>query len=131
MVYLEINKKNYASGQPNLLDQLNKHLNHKDDHIFILFYMEGCGPCNATRPEWSKLKNVLSKDFLHKDNVVIVAIDQELANKLDNIGTEPNSFPTMRYITNAGEINEEIYSCTLGKYTDLFILINKSIFKKR
>jgi hypothetical protein len=115
MVYLQINKKNYSSGKPNLIDQLNKHLTNKDDHIFILFYMEGCGPCNATRPEWSKLKNVLSRDFLNRDDIVIVAIDHELAGKLKNIGKEPNSFPTIRYISNEGKINENYEDSDISK----------------
>lgn len=106
MVYLEINKKNYQNGDPNLIDKLNKHLTHKDDKIFILYFMEGCGPCNATRPEWSKLGNVLSKDFLNRDDIVIVSIDKDLAGKLKNIGKEPNSFPTIKFMKNAGKINE-------------------------
>jgi hypothetical protein len=115
MVYLQINKKNSSSGKPNLIDQLNKHLTNKDHHIFILFYMEGCGPCNATRPEWSKLKNVLSSDFLNRDDIVIVAIDHELAGKLKNIGKEPNSFPTIRYMTNEGKINENYEDSDISK----------------
>jgi hypothetical protein len=115
MVFLQINKKNYMSGQPNLIDKLNKHLIHKDDKIFILFYMEGCGPCNATRPEWSKLKNVLSNNFLNRDDIVIVSIDHELVGKLKNIGNEPNSFPTIRYMTNAGEINENYEDSNISK----------------
>jgi thiol-disulfide isomerase/thioredoxin len=106
MVYIEINKKNYESGKTNLIDQLNSYLTRKDSKIFILFYMEGCGPCNATRPEWSKLKNILSNDILNSKNVVIVSIDKDLSGKLKNIGKEPNSFPTIRYITNEGKINE-------------------------
>jgi len=105
MVYLQINKKN-ASGNTNLIDTLNSHLNHNNDKIFILFYMEGCGPCNATRPEWAKLKNVLSNQILNRKDIVIVAIDKDLTGKLNNIGKEPNSFPTIRYITNEGKINE-------------------------
>jgi len=27
-------------------------------NVFVLIYMEGCGPCNQTRPEWTKLKNL-------------------------------------------------------------------------
>jgi hypothetical protein len=105
MVYLQVNKKN-ASDNPNLIDQLNKHLTRNHDKIFMLIYMEGCGPCNATRPEWSKLKNVLSNDFLNRDDIVIVSIDKDLTGKLKNIGKEPNSFPTIRYISNVGKINE-------------------------
>jgi thiol-disulfide isomerase/thioredoxin len=115
MVYLQINKKNYASGKSNLIDKLNKHLTHRDDKIFILFYMEGCGPCNATRPEWSKLKNVLSNHFLNRDDIVIGAIDKDLAGKLKNIGNEPNSFPTIRYMTNQGKINENYEDSNISK----------------
>lgn len=105
MVYLQINKKN-ASDNPNLINKLNKHLTRNRDKIFMLIYMEGCGPCNATRPEWSKLNNVLSNNFLNSDDVVIVSIDKDLTGKLKNIGKDPNSFPTIRYITNQGNINE-------------------------
>ncbi len=115
MVYLEINKKNHASGNPNLIEQLNKHLANNDNKVFILFYMEGCGPCNATRPEWSKLKNVLSNDFLKKREICIVAIDHELVDKLNNIGSEPNSFPTIRYITKEGNVNEDYEDSNISK----------------
>jgi thiol-disulfide isomerase/thioredoxin len=103
MVYLEINKKNYEKGDTNLIEKLNKHLSNKDDKIFILFFMEGCGPCNETRPEWSKLKNVLSNDFLNKNDIVIVSIDKDLFGKLKYANKEPMSFPTIRFMTNSGE----------------------------
>ena len=35
--------------------------------------MEGCGPCNATRPEWDKLKNVLKR--FQKDNNVAIELN--------------------------------------------------------
>jgi thiol-disulfide isomerase/thioredoxin len=107
MVYLEINKKNYNKGKMSLIDRLNNHLNNKGHKIFILFYMEGCGPCNQTRPEWSKLKNILSNNFLNKKDIVIVSIDKDLYNKLVNIKNEPTSFPNIRFITDAGEKQEE------------------------
>ena len=99
MVYLEINKKNYGSQ----IDKINDYLSNKDTKSFILFYMEGCVPCNATRPEWSKIKNVLSNDILKSDNILILSIDKDLFDKLKNVGPELNSFPTMRFITDAGE----------------------------
>jgi hypothetical protein len=99
MVYLEINKKNYDNS---LIDKLNEYLSNKDAKFFILFYMEGCGPCNETRPEWSKLKNVLSNDFLDKEEIVIVSIDKDLYSKLKNANKEPRSFPTIRFMTDAG-----------------------------
>jgi hypothetical protein len=102
MVYLEINKKNYNKGHPTLIQQLNKHLSNKHNKIFILIFMEGCGPCNETRPEWSKLKNITPKNL---KNVVIVSIDKDLVGKVNNL-KEANSFPTMRCITNSGNTVE-------------------------
>ena len=105
MVYLEINSKNYNEGNPNKIEKFKEILKNKDAKIFVLIYMEGCGPCNATRPEWSKLKNILSKDFLDEPNIAIISIDKDLVGKVDNL-KEANSFPTMRYITNSGKIVE-------------------------
>lgn len=135
MVYLEINKKNYNNGTPSLIDKLNNQLESKNGKIFILFYMEGCGPCNATRPEWSKLKNVLSKEILNNDDIAIAAIDQELSSKLNNIKSEPSSFPTMRFITDAGE-NVENYEdsdiTTKDRTIDSFVeWINSKIDKTK
>lgn len=96
MVYLEINKKN----QHKLIDKLNAYLSNKQAKVFILFYMEGCGPCNQTRPEWAKLKNILSND---KKDIVVVSIDKDLHGKLKHAGREPMSFPTIRFMTDAGE----------------------------
>jgi len=115
MVYLEINKKNYNKGKPTPIEKINTYLTNKDDKIFILIFMEGCGPCNATRPEWSKLKNILTKQFLNKEDIAIVSIDKDLVGKLKNIKNEPNSFPTIQYITDAGEKVENYEDSNISK----------------
>ena len=102
MVYIEINKKNYNKGRTTLIDKLNDHLKNKEHKIFIFFYMEGCGPCNETRPEWSKLKNVLSNNILNREDIIIVSVDKDLYGKIINIKKEPYSFPNIRFITDAG-----------------------------
>lgn len=110
MVYLDINKSNYKNKDPttgkNKVEKLDDYMGNKKNKVFVLFYMEGCGPCNATRPEWSKIENVLSKDFLNRDDVVIVSMDHELASDLKNLSTQPSSFPTMRFMTNGGKTVE-------------------------
>jgi hypothetical protein len=106
MVYLDITKSNYNTGNVNLVDELEGYISNKNNKIFILFFMEGCGPCNATRPEWKKIKNVLSKDFLNRKDIVIVSIDYTLAEKLNKYLKQPNSFPTIRYVSNQGKIVE-------------------------
>ncbi len=101
MVFLEITKNNSKQH----IDKVNKQLSKKDGKLFVLIYMEGCGPCNETRPEWSKLKNVLSKDILNDDNIMVLAIDKDVVGQVDKIA-EPASFPTIRYITDAGKTAE-------------------------
>jgi thiol-disulfide isomerase/thioredoxin len=81
-------------------DSLNEYLN-TEKNIFVLFYLEGCGPCNATRPEWEKLENVLSDKY--DDNVVIADVDQSLMKEFKNLNIEPNGFPAIYHITNKGK----------------------------
>jgi hypothetical protein len=110
MVYLdEINKNNYKNGAKNgknRVEQLDHYIANKKNKIFILIFMEGCGPCNATRPEWKKIEHVLAKDFLNRDDIVIAAIENNLADDLKNLTTKPQSFPTMRYICDGGKTVE-------------------------
>ena len=105
MVFLHIDKKNadnFLTKNKNGISLLDDYL--KKRHIFILIYMDGCGPCNAVRPEWKKIENVL-KDYTKREDVIIIDIDKDLLSSMSSISS-PNSFPTMRYITNDGKIVE-------------------------
>jgi thiol-disulfide isomerase/thioredoxin len=79
----------------------------QDKHIFVLFYLEGCGPCNATRPEWSKIENSLKDKYGKDDSVVIADVDQDLLKEIKYLTTQPKGFPTIRYISNKGKIAED------------------------
>lgn len=103
MVFLHIDKSNHIKKGINRVNQLDDLLGVKTNKAFVFIFMEGCGPCNATRPEWNKLRNVLSKDFLDRNDIVIASVDHTLADNLKNLKTKPSSFPTMRYITSSGE----------------------------
>jgi len=94
-------------GRCDNVAKLDSYLGNKNTKTFILIFMEGCGPCNATRPEWSKLKNVLPPSFLKRKDIVVAAIDNHLAEKLTNLKTQPTGFPTMRFIENNQEENYE------------------------
>lgn len=94
----------YKTGEK-LTKLLNEYMGDKNKNVFILFYMEGCGPCGATRPEWKKIKNVLHKKY--DDNIVIVDIDQVLTNELNGLNSEPVAFPTIRFISDGGKIQED------------------------
>ena len=77
----------------------------------MLIYMNGCGPCNATKPEWSKLENVLHK-HKHNEQLVIVDVDKDILPKikLDNFA-EPMGFPTIVHIHKK---KQEAYEDTPG-----------------
>jgi hypothetical protein len=95
MVFLHINTKNYNKNNNNpSIEELNNAISN-GKHVFLLIYMEGCGPCNSTRPEWSKIKNVLHK-YKNDNNIYIADIDMGLIDKIKT--RPPRGFPTLRYI---------------------------------
>ena len=100
MKFLHINNNSNSKD-------INKYINNGKD-VFLLIYMEGCGPCNQVRPEWKKIENIFhNKNNQKYNNVVIADIESEL---LDNIKLmkQPLGFPTMKYISNKGK-HEENY----------------------
>jgi len=80
-------------------------------HIFVIFYLEGCGPCNATRPEWKKIENVLKDKYSKNNNLVIADVDQELLKEIKYLTTQPKGFPTLRYISDKGKTSEDYEDC--------------------
>ena len=121
MIFLHINSKTNNAALFNQYVEQGK-------HIFILFYMEGCGPCNMTRPEWKKIENILSsKD--KNNNIVVVDIDQEVLEELKYLQSKPMGFPTMRYIANKGKTSEDYNG---ERNIDAFMkwIQSKSTFKK-
>jgi hypothetical protein len=109
MIFIDINNLEQADK----IQELDEYIGNKNNSVFILIYMEGCGPCNATRPEWKKIKNVLKNSNLNDRNIVIASIDHISAEKLKHLKTQPNSFPTMRFITNGGETTENYEDSTI------------------
>ena len=72
-------------------------------HVFLLIYMDGCGPCNETKPRWFEFENKHGHD---DDNIVIEDIEQGQIGDIANIiGESPGGFPCMRYIKN-GKVEE-------------------------
>ena len=90
------NKKTHTSKK-NMVDDLIK----QKKHVFIIIYMEGCGPCNATRPEWSKMAHTLQKQYANNKDIVIIDLNKDLLPFVKNVGNV-SGFPTMKYITNKG-----------------------------
>jgi thiol-disulfide isomerase/thioredoxin len=85
----------------NVVDDMIK--NNK--HVFIIIYMEGCGPCNATRPEWSKMAHTLQKQYANNKEIAIIDLNKDLLPLVKNVG-DVSGFPTMKYITDKGHTIE-------------------------
>jgi hypothetical protein len=100
MKFLQINNKDEISELNNSI-KANK-------QVFLLIYMEGCGPCNSTRPEWKKIENVLNTKTNEKyNNVVVAEIEQVHLDKLTFIKDNVKGFPSMKYISNRGLLQED------------------------
>lgn len=113
MVYLHIENKPSNMGGKGLVAELNKLMSVKNNKTFMFVFMEGCGPCNATRPEWKKLQNVLPANFLNRKDIAIVSVDHIMADNVTHLTPKPSSFPTMRYITNSGHTSENYEDCNI------------------
>jgi hypothetical protein len=93
------------------IDHLNKLTNSGKD-VFILIYMEGCGPCNTVRPEWTKLENILKNKTGNKhngnkyNNVVIAQVESDYLDNL-KLNRVPEGFPTIKHISNKGILEED------------------------
>lgn len=87
--------------------ELNNSMKAKK-HVFLLIYMEGCGPCNDTRPEWKKIENPLNENKNGKyNNVVVAEIDKDNLKKLAFIKDDLKGYPSMKYISNNGSVQED------------------------
>lgn len=84
------------------IQKFNSFTTNPNKHIFLFLYMDGCGPCNQTKETWKDIQKNIKKDFISTTdksaNGVVAEINHVLYNKLENVGEEPNAFPTLRYI---------------------------------
>lgn len=83
------------NASPEIVDSVNAFL-QSEHPAFVLFYMDGCGPCAATRPEWMRLED----DFADDDMMGIIDIEMSKMQDLHNKKLQENvaGFPTLRYI---------------------------------
>jgi hypothetical protein len=99
MIFLHISK---AAGNSALLDKYVA----DGKCVFVLIYMDGCGPCNATRPEWAKLKHTLSAKYKYNNNVIIADVNSDALEGIKHI-QNIRGFPTMRMICKKGQLKED------------------------
>jgi hypothetical protein len=89
-IYIDPSQTNYTES----IKKFNEAVS-SGKHIFLFLFMDGCGPCNQTKPEWKKIKSVLKNQF---PNIVVAEINQTLFDKLHGIGKQPMGYPCLRYI---------------------------------
>ena len=84
---------------------LQELINHvtKGLNVFVLIYMNGCGPCNATKPEWAKIDNKWA-------NTVISQIDKDVIKDKPTTDIfhlkDILGFPTIRHYNSSGKKGE-------------------------
>lgn len=98
MVFVHINPSNPDTSLLNsLIDNGNQ--------VFVLFYLDGCGPCEATKPQWKNLENEFS-NFSPDDRIVIADVDQTFLPNINGNLQGINSFPTIMHMSNKGKTLE-------------------------
>jgi len=100
-------------------DKLIKILKPGND-VFVLIYMEGCGPCNATRPEWKKLSSALKDQYSKYDNLYVVDINKDYVTSIKKLGSI-DGFPTMRYYGKKTESYEDSSVKKKDRSVDSFV----------
>jgi len=105
------------------VNEVNKHVEQGKD-VFLLIYMDGCGPCNATKPEWKKMEHALSQQYKHNNNLVIADVNSKVVSSLKHAG-DIMGFPTIMYLSSNGK-QMELYenSSIKDKRRDVDCFIN-------
>jgi hypothetical protein len=82
----------------NNLDELSDHIDN-EKKVFVLVYMNNCGPCNQTKPKWKQLENRMH-EIENNENIVIAQLEMSLLQnqkKKINFGSI-NGFPHIVHI---------------------------------
>ena len=99
------------------ISQLNNSVK-ANKQTFLLIYMEGCGPCNETLPEWKKIENVLKeKNGTKYKNIVVAEIEKDNLSKLTFIKDDVKGFPSIKYISNNGTVQEDFENSNIKNKT--------------
>jgi thiol-disulfide isomerase/thioredoxin len=97
------------------IQNVNDHID-KGHHAYIFVFMDGCGPCDSTKPNWRKFaKDYKSENANTEKNIMIVRINKDLFGNLKGAGGEPGGFPTLRHISNK---NSSEYEKQMGDKAD-------------
>ena len=82
----------------------------KGKHGVVLFYMDGCNPCNMIKPHWNKAIEELKNDV--GEEIILGAIEREKLNSFNNhinVNRHVNGFPTILYLHPSNHNSPEVY----------------------
>jgi hypothetical protein len=85
----------------------------KGKHGVVLFYMNGCNPCNMIKPHWNSAINDLKEEI--GEEMILGAVEQaavEGFNKHINVSRHVNGFPTILYLHPSNHSSPEVYKGT-------------------
>jgi hypothetical protein len=91
IIHIDANNKN---GVEKIKDKYNK-----GHHIFMLIRRDGCPPCEATKPEWLKIKDSSS---IQNKNMTIMDVEEQALNELSFMEPPVSiiGYPTMVSVKN-------------------------------
>jgi len=96
----DIDEDDRGDDDETKIKNVNDHIDN-GHHAYIFVFMDGCGPCNNTKPNWSNFaKKYKSANANTDKNIMIVRINKDLFGDLKGAGGEPGGFPTLRHISN-------------------------------
>ena len=86
----------------------------KGSDVFILIYMEGCGPCNATRPEWAKIESALKDQYSKNNKLVVIDINKDNLSKIKQPFKGQSTSWSDFYLNMALEMAENVAKSKIG-----------------
>lgn len=78
--------------------QMLKEEMKKKKHVFLFIFMNTCGPCIETKPQWDEIPRFLNEKHPDCHDCVVARINYKFFGDLPNAGSEPAGFPTLRYV---------------------------------
>jgi hypothetical protein len=102
------------------IQQLREGIQNKKK-VFLFTFMNTCGPCINTKPNWDKTVHHLNKRYSDSDDFLVARVNYKFLNQLGNTGPEPSGYPSMRYISDGVEEYEDSGLPSSDRSTESFV----------
>ena len=102
------------------IQQLREGIQHKKK-VFLFTFMNTCGPCINTKPNWDNTVHQLNKKYSDSDDFLVARVNYKFLDQLGNTGPEPSGYPSMRYISDGVEEYEDSGLPSSDRSTESFV----------